>query len=339
MQQKLKILLVGGGTMGSVSPLLAVSLAYQADYLFIGTKTGPEKSAVESLGINLQSISSGKWRRYFAWQNIWDLFKIKLAFWQALKIIIKFKPDLVLTAGSFVCMPVAYAAWILHKPVIVHQQDIKIGLANKIMAPVAKKVTVTFPEQAKYFNHKKVVVTGNPVRKPKQIESSRSILITGGGLGARGFNDFIKPFLPQLLAYYEVHHVLGQNNLDQAYDAPNYHAHAFISDGMVDLIAKNQIIISRAGMSLISEAASHKKALLLVPLPDSHQEANAKFLAEHNAAIMVNQGSDKIMQRYLDKLLNNEELQMALGKNLYNLFPKNALNNYKILIDNILWKK
>lgn len=339
MNKKNKIILCGGGTLGSVSPLLAVAEQYKAEYLFVGSENGPEKNFVLSQGIdNFQSIKSGKLRRYFDWQNFVDIFRIKLAFWQSIKIILKFRPNIILTAGSFVAVPMAWAGWLMRVPVVVHQQDIEIGLANKLMAPFAKKITVVFSEQGKHFNRSKVLVTGNPVRDKKVVlESPRPlIVITGGGLGARSMNEFLKPFIDRMLIDFDVYHLLGSKNADQALsDKEGYYPDKFVNKGMLDILAQADIIISRAGMSLISEAAKLKKALILIPMPDSHQERNAGFLAKRNAALMVKQGSHQIMDRYLDKILTKQELRRALGENLYKLFPKNAINDYIILIDKI----
>ncbi|MFA6466529.1 MAG: UDP-N-acetylglucosamine--N-acetylmuramyl-(pentapeptide) pyrophosphoryl-undecaprenol N-acetylglucosamine transferase [Patescibacteria group bacterium] len=340
-----KILLVGGGTLGSVSPLLAISEKYKAEYLFVGSEDGPEKDFVLSQGINnFQAIKSGKLRRYFDWQNFTDLWRIKIAFWQSLKIIWQFKPDIVLSAGSFVAVPMVWAAWLMRKPVIVHQQDILVGLANRLMAPLAKKITVVFPEQVANFNNKKTVITGNPIRrsKTKLDKDGRLIVITGGGLGARSMNKFLAPFIPKMIAAgFKVYHLLGTKNADQALnpelvEGEGYYSDKFVKTGMLDILSQADIIISRAGMSLISEAAALKKALVLIPLTNTHQERNASFLAKRNAAVMIRQGNDQIMDRYLDKLLTKEELRLGLGANLYQLFPKNAVNDYIILIDKIL---
>ena len=334
---KKKIILVGAGTMGSVSPLLAISEKYKADYLFIGTKQGPEKKVIESLGLEFKEISSGKLRRYFDLNNIIDVYKIILGFFQSLIILNKYKPDIILTSGSFVAVPVVIAGKVLGIPSVVHQQDIVIGLANKIMSFFAKKITVTFPEQIANFNSKKTVVTGNPVRELKDdIKVKPLVVITGGGLGARKFNNFVKPFIPIIAKKYEVHHILGDSNYDQKLDIDNYIPYKFIKKGMVELLSNSEFIISRAGMSLITEVANLKKTLFLIPIPDSHQVNNAEFFAKHNAVLFVNQGSKKIMERYLNKAMSNKELRYALGENLNNLFPKNAVDNYIKLIENTL---
>jgi UDP-N-acetylglucosamine--N-acetylmuramyl-(pentapeptide) pyrophosphoryl-undecaprenol N-acetylglucosamine transferase len=323
--------------MGSVSPLLAITKNYPADYLFIGTKFGPEKSVVEVAGLKFQAIISGKLRRYWSFKNFVDIFKIKFAFWQSIFLLLREKPDIVLTAGSFVAVPVAYAAWMLRIPVVIHQQDIQVGLANKLMAPVAKKITVTFEVSKNLFNTKKTTLTGNPTNVSAQTQKDQpTIVITGGGLGARGFNRFLSEFIPKLARDYRVHHILGENNWDQALELENYQAHKFIKQGMIDLLNQADIIVSRAGLSLITEAAALKKALVLIPIPDSHQEKNAEFFAKHNAAIMVRQDSRQIMARYLDKLTSHPRLRQGLGENLYNLFPKNSVDNYVKVIEDIL---
>ena len=113
--------------MGSVSPLLAVyqeikSREPQAEFLFVGTKTGPEKKAIESYKISFVAIESGKLRRYFDWHNFTDPLRIGAGFFQAFKIIKQFQPTVVLIAGGFVGVPVALAAWLLRVPILIHQR-------------------------------------------------------------------------------------------------------------------------------------------------------------------------------------------------------------------------
>ncbi len=321
--------------MGSVSPLLAIAEKYKADYLFIGTHNGPEKKVITSLNLNFKSISNGKLRRYWSLNNFLDLYRIILGFFQSIKIIYKYKPDIVLSSGSFVAVPVIIASRLLGVRSIINQQDIVIGLANSIKSFFAHKITVTFPEQIANFNSEKTIVTGNPVRSLKyNIKVKPLVVITGGGLGALEFNNFLKEFIPFIVQKYEVHHILGENNYNQKLDIPNYIPYKFIKTGMIELLANAEFIISRAGMSLITEVASLKKPLLLIPIPDSHQEKNAEFFAKHNAVLFVKQGSKQIMKRYLEKVISNKELRYALGENLNNLFPFSAVDRYIELIEN-----
>jgi UDP-N-acetylglucosamine--N-acetylmuramyl-(pentapeptide) pyrophosphoryl-undecaprenol N-acetylglucosamine transferase len=337
-EKKSKILLVGGGTLGSVSPLLAITAAFPADYLFVCSPTGPELKIIKESGIPYITLNTGKLRRYFSWTNFLDVFKLKISFWKSLSIISKEKPDLILTAGSFVAVPVVWAAWFARVPVVIHQQDIVVGLANKLMAPLANVITVTFPEQKNNFkNKKKVIVTGNPVRMNNPAPTEQKIiLITGGGLGARGLNEFAKQFIPYLAKFYPVHHILGAENWDQKAVAENYTPHQFVTTEMLTLMNQAELIISRAGMQTITEAAQLSKALVLIPMPDSHQEQNAIFLAKHNAAYLVKQGQHQIMERYLEKLLNSDDLRLGVATNLHKLFPEQAMENYIGVIKSLL---
>ena len=150
-----KIILSGGGTAGSVTPLLAIVDEFRKEkldnyeFLWIGTKNGPEKKLVEDAKIKFIKINSGKLRRYFSFRNFSDIFLMIIGFFQSLIVLIKYKPNLMISAGGFVSVPVALASWILRIPILIHQQDARPGLANKIMAFFAKKITVTFEKSLK----------------------------------------------------------------------------------------------------------------------------------------------------------------------------------------------
>src|SRR3989344_4672823 len=150
----MKIVLSGGGTLGPVVPLLAVREAclarhHDAEFIWVGTKHGPEKELVEKSGLSFFTIGAGKWRRYFSFLNIFDLFKIIIAFWQSLFFLWQEKPGLIISCGGFVSVPLHWAAAVLNIPAWVHQQDVRVGLANKLMFPFAKKITTALAETAK----------------------------------------------------------------------------------------------------------------------------------------------------------------------------------------------
>jgi UDP-N-acetylglucosamine--N-acetylmuramyl-(pentapeptide) pyrophosphoryl-undecaprenol N-acetylglucosamine transferase len=145
----MNVLLVGGGTAGSVTPLLAVAEQIrkrqpETNFLFLGTAHGPETTLVPSTNIPFQSISSGKLRRYWSWSNFTDLIRTVLGVFQSWRLMRHWRPDVVIGAGSYVCVPVCFAARMLRIPIMVHQQDVVSGLANRIIAPWASKITVTF---------------------------------------------------------------------------------------------------------------------------------------------------------------------------------------------------
>jgi UDP-N-acetylglucosamine--N-acetylmuramyl-(pentapeptide) pyrophosphoryl-undecaprenol N-acetylglucosamine transferase len=335
-----KIMLTGGGTAGSVSPLLAIAedLKVRADFefLFIGTKNGIEKQMVKEAGIPYRSIAAGKLRRYFAWQNFFDIFKIKLGFWQAFFIILKEKPDLVISAGSFAAVPVVVAARILRVPVLVHQQDVRPGLANNFMAPFARVITVTFEKSLSDYG-KKAVWTGNPTRK--QIADNREertnfnledglpvVFIYGGGTGAEAINKLVEGGLDNLLAFCQVIHSTGSGKMISKRHE-NYHPYEFLNaKQMCAALSAADVVVSRAGLGALTEISAAAKPAIIIPMPDSHQEDNAAIVLEKNAAIVLNQeilNSDSFVAA-IKALLDNSEKREELSGNIKTLFKEGA---------------
>ena len=173
----MKIILSGGGTLGPVVPLLAIAEKYrrvhpETEFVWVGTKTGAEKELVESYKIPFFTINAGKWRRYFSLMNIVDMIKVFFAFWQSLFLIWHEKPDLLITAGGFVSVPLHLAGATLGVPAWVHQQDLRLGLANRLMAITAQKITVALRDSLARFFRLKNRMAGQ----------------SGAGLGPPGFN-------------------------------------------------------------------------------------------------------------------------------------------------------
>jgi UDP-N-acetylglucosamine--N-acetylmuramyl-(pentapeptide) pyrophosphoryl-undecaprenol N-acetylglucosamine transferase len=355
-----KIILTGGGTAGSVSPLLAIADDLKSsfvppggttedkggfEFLFIGTKKGIEKQMVKEAGIPYRSIAAGKWRRYFAWQNFFDIFKIKLGFWQAFFIILKEKPDLVISAGSFVAVPVVWAAWLLRVPVLVHQQDVRPGLANKMMAPFARVITVTFEKSLTDYG-KKAVWTGNPTRfsisdlrfsndeaiKRFDLKNNLPVIfIYGGGTGAEAINKLVEAGLDNMLGFCQVIHSTGKDKMN-AKRHENYHPYEFLNaEEMAAALNIADLVVSRAGLGALTEISVLGKPAIIIPMPDSHQEDNAALLLEKNAALILNQKILTADEFVVDigELLKNEELKNIYSRNIKGLMKEGA--NAKII--------
>ena len=302
----MKILFAGGGTMGSVSPLIAVYEKIKKDnkdteFLFVGSASGPEKKAVESYKISFKEISSGKLRRYFSWDNFIDPFRIFLGFVQSLVIIIKFKPNVVMIAGSFVGVPVAWASYILRVPILIHQQDIIAGLANKMMANFSKKITVSYESSVADFSASKTVLTGNPVReefyscnpeKGYEVFNLNKdlpvLLILGGGTGSQTLNEIVEQSLTDLLRFVQIIHITGRGKKVDVV-AENYHQFEFLTHEMTEAICSADLVVTRAGMSTLSELIVTARPVVIVPIPNSHQEYNASYFQKNNAAIVLSQ--------------------------------------------------
>ncbi|TSC57002.1 MAG: iron compound ABC transporter ATP-binding protein [Parcubacteria group bacterium Gr01-1014_18] len=306
MSKKNKILFSGGGTLGPVVPLLAVwqELRDEGEWepVWMGTKEGPEKEVVEKQGIRFVAIPSGKMRRYWDWRNITDFFRLGGAFLYSLAYLLFNRPKAILTAGGFVAVPVVWAGWILRIPIFVHQQDILVGLANKLMAPFATKITTVFEKSLEDFPKNKAIWTGQPIRK-EIVEGNKDrafknlnfnsempvTLIFGGGTGASGINHLVYKALPDLLQWTQVIHITGKGK-DLDHPVPkdplidkNYRRFEFLMESMGDAYASADLVVSRAGIGSLSEIIALGKPSIIIPIPDSHQENNARFLEEKGA--------------------------------------------------------
>ncbi len=302
-----RILFTGGGTLGPVTPLLAVAEAVRvhvpdAELSWIGTMTGPERALVESAGIPFFVVRSGKLRRYFSLRNISDIFNIKIGFFQSLRLLRRLRPDAVISAGGFVAVPVIWAAWFLRIPVHIHAQDIRPGLANLLSLPVARSVSVAFAPSLKDFERHRPVLTGNPVRRTV-LSGSRdtarelfglehdvpTLLVLGGGTGAAGLNALVRAATPELGVSMQVLHITGKGKGDTTFSHPRYHAVEFLTDAMAHAYAAADLVVTRAGIGTLSELAALAKPAVIVPMPRSHQEENAAHFSAAGAAITLDE--------------------------------------------------
>ncbi|MFA5047770.1 MAG: undecaprenyldiphospho-muramoylpentapeptide beta-N-acetylglucosaminyltransferase [Patescibacteria group bacterium] len=347
----MKILLSGGGTMGSVSPLIAVYQEIKdkrsdVEFMFIGTKIGPEKEAVESYKMPFKAISSGKLRRYFSWQNLTDPFKIVAGFLQSFSILLKFKPNVVMVAGGFVGVPVAWTAWLLRIPVLIHQQDIIAGLANKLMANIATNITVSFEPSLKDFFPQKTVLTGNPVRKEfhacdykksrelfKLKEDLPALLILGGGTGAQDINQIIEKSVPQLLQFCQIVHITGRGKGIEV-RAEGYQQFEFLTHGMTEAVCAADLVISRAGISTLSELIIADKPTILIPIPESHQEFNAQYFQKNNAVVNLSQQSlnSEVLVGTIKELFSDGAARDNLARNIYKVMPHDGAQQVAMLL-------
>ncbi|MFZ2310595.1 MAG: UDP-N-acetylglucosamine--N-acetylmuramyl-(pentapeptide) pyrophosphoryl-undecaprenol N-acetylglucosamine transferase [Patescibacteria group bacterium] len=309
MTKPLKIMLSGGGSGGPVTPLLAVARELYAvrpevTFTFIGGHVGPEKSLVAEAAITLPiifiPILSGKFRRYFSWHNFTDLFNIGGAFFQSLYLLKKDKPDVVISAGAFTSVPLVWAAKLINIPVLIHQQDVRPGLANRLMAGAAKIVTVTFEESLKIYGAK-AVLTGNPVIFPKLMSRDEVfknynldvkrplVLIFGGGTGSEAINEAVNKNLDKLLDLTQVIHVSGRGKTISSSKTGYYVTEFLNHEQLVSAMSVSDIIVARAGLATITELSALKKPSILIPIPHSQQEDNAKVCLDKGAALILNQ--------------------------------------------------
>jgi UDP-N-acetylglucosamine--N-acetylmuramyl-(pentapeptide) pyrophosphoryl-undecaprenol N-acetylglucosamine transferase len=365
----MKILFSGGGTMGSVSPLVAIYEELKTrdanlEVLWLGTKKGPEKEFLAKYNIPFKIVTSAKLRRYFSGWNLLAPFSFIIGVIQAYFILRKFRPDAVLTAGSFVAVPIIFSARLLKITSFVHQQDLEIGLANKLMAKWATMVTVAFEESLANFKTKNIISIGNPVRqevfsgnKAKALETFKLkadlpiILITGGGTGAQIINQVVFESLGQLIKKYQLIHLTGKDKginqqLEDFYPreilkliAERYRAYDFLSQGNYDAMSLADLVISRAGFSTLTELAVLGKPSIIIPIP-GHQEINAQYFAKFNAIKILTQ--DKLNKENfisaIEYLMQNSGERDHLARNISQLMDGGASSRYVDLIFKYLKK-
>jgi len=324
---------------------LADDLRSDYDFIWLGTTAGPERAVVEEAGVTFVAISGGKWRRYFSWANLAAPF---LTFWgllQAWRLFGRWQPSLFISAGSFISVPAAGAAWLRRVPILIHQLDPEPGLANKMMAPLAVRITTTFKDSLKYFGVKAVWV-GSPIRtkllrrtEPAISKTGKpTVLVLGGGTGAAGINRLIIDNLYHLTELARIVHLTGQGKAKEVVNK-NYEQKEFLSQAeMAKRYAEAEVVICRGGLGTLSELSFLHKAAIILPLPNSHQEANARLLKAADAAVVL--AEDKIgaldLYRELKVLLKDDQRRQVLGNNLATCLPTNANEKMKEIIKNII---
>jgi len=347
------ILFTGGGTAGPVSPLIAILQSLKTghpnySYHWVGTKSGPERKMVASEHIAFSSVPVAKLHRFFTLKNIFMPFMFIAALFSARRVLKKVQPDIIVGAGAFVSVPVVWMGSFMGIPSIIHQLDIRAGLANKLMAPFAKAITVTFEKSLQDFSKKKTVWTGAPVRdaiadvKTDSIKLKKdlpTVLVFGGGTGAEAINTLIKNASEVLLNEVQVIHLTGKGKMiDLVHE--HYHGYEFLGDEMAEAYAKSDLVVGRAGLATFTELARLKKAAMIIPMPGTHQEENAMMLHDANAAVILNQGiSPQEFAVSVLKLVKDKEKQRELSENIARFYIPDATEKIVEKMSEILYDK
>ncbi len=299
------ILIMAGGTGGHIFPGLAVAEEMRAagwDVVWMGARGGMEEHLVPKHGYRTAWIRARAARGKGLLQKLLLPANLLLSFWESARHLRRLKPSVVLGLGGYVAFPGGMMASLLDRRLALHEQNAVAGLANRVLARVSDKVMVAFPGTLKGAEW-----TGNPVRAeiagipaPEERFRGRTgalkLLVVGGSLGAQALNEVTPKALSLLKSRPLVVHQAGEKHLD-AFKA-NYAAAgvqgellAFIDD-MARRYAEADLVICRAGAVTIAELSAGGMASILVPFPhavDDHQSANARFLSERGAAILIRQ--------------------------------------------------
>ncbi len=315
-----KIVLTGGGTAGHVTPNLALVDTLRANGFtveYIGTRKGIEFELVKRTSIPMHCISAGKLRRYLDFKNVTDLFKIMLGFLQSFVLLLKINPDVVFSKGGFVSCPVVWAAWLLRKPVVIHESDMTPGLANKLSLPFAKKICFSFRETEKHLAQSKRVLTGIPIRKELfrgDVSEGRRlcgftdnkpvVMIIGGSQGSQVVNTAIRESLSILLDEFNVCHLCGRGNLGD--DRAGYKQFEYVNEELPHLFVMADVVVSRSGATTLFELLALRKPSLLIPLASNASRGDQIL----NAESFEKQGYSKVLHQ---DDLSSEALISALS--------------------------
>ena len=331
------ILIMAGGTGGHIFPGLAVAEQMRAagwEVVWMGARGGMEERLVPRHGYRTAWIRAKAARGKGLLQKLLLPANLLYSFWESARHIRSVKPSVVLGLGGYVAFPGGMMASLLNRPLALHEQNAIAGLANRVLSQVSDKVMVAFPDTLKGAEW-----TGNPVRAeiaaiaPPEVRfqgraGPMRILVVGGSLGAQALNEAMPKAVSRLEDKPVVVHQAGEKHLETLranYGAAQVQGElvAFIDD-MARRYAEADLVICRAGAVTIAELSAGGMASILVPFPhavDDHQTANAKFLSDRGAAVLIQQrdlSAEKLAEliRSLDrtKLLEMARKARALGK-------------------------
>jgi len=223
---------------------------------------------------------------------------------------------------------------------LIHQQDVEPGLANRLLVPFARRVTVSLEGSLAHFPRGRTLITGNPVREEilsadPQLAFTRLdldpdlplVLVTGGGTGALGLNRIVAAAAPKLVERAQLVHLTGRGRgVEAQTTSPRYRQIEFLVDEMPHLLAAATVVVSRAGMGTLSELAALQKPSLIVPMPGSHQWANAQAFARIGGIEVADQVAltpETLAERIL-RLLADDARRRQLGLALGGSMPRDA---------------
>jgi UDP-N-acetylglucosamine--N-acetylmuramyl-(pentapeptide) pyrophosphoryl-undecaprenol N-acetylglucosamine transferase len=321
----------------AVLPVLKQQCA-DLELLWVGSQGGLEQGLVRRAGLEFAAISATGLRGKNPLALLGGVWRLNKGYQQSREIIRRFQPDALFVTGGYVCVPTTLAAWRKRVPSLIYLPDIEPGLAIKFLARFASRVAVTAPEAQQFFKPGLAVVTGYPVRAELFAAASGDgkaaarrrlglteeppvLLVFGGSRGARSINQAITAHLETLLKVCQIMHVTG--TLDETWVqtersklSPDlqsrYHVSAYLHDEMVTALAAADLVVSRAGASILGEFPAVGLPAILVPYPyaGAHQTLNAAYLVRQQAAVLLDDTdlNDNLESTVIDLLSNHEKL-------------------------------
>jgi UDP-N-acetylglucosamine--N-acetylmuramyl-(pentapeptide) pyrophosphoryl-undecaprenol N-acetylglucosamine transferase len=382
-----KILISGGGSGGHISAATAIIGGLESKYsntldsiLYVGSNLGMEgeksgKSLEEKLigeesNIPFTKIRAGKLQRYLSWNSVKLLFGVFGGVIDSFKVIRKYNPDLVISTGGYVTVPICFVGKLLGKPVYIHEQTAAVGLTNKVTSKFATKIYISFPQSAQYLPKGKTLHVGNAVRaavlddsgdgevvdamkEMLKIQKEKPILlITGGGQGSHIINITIRQMIRYLVEEFQVILQTGDNKVHKDYELlkrerdrlpPNlrtcFYPTKYISSDQIGFVFKHtDLHVGRAGANFVYEMGVTQLPSIFIPIPwvtHNEQYKNAKTLADLGLAKILPEGEltpERLLSeiKKYTKRINDGDLNYDLNI-LKETFPLDAVD--KIIDD------
>ncbi|MFC5703595.1 undecaprenyldiphospho-muramoylpentapeptide beta-N-acetylglucosaminyltransferase [Cohnella faecalis] len=344
----MRVVLTGGGTGGHIYPALAIGRDIKerepdSSFLYIGALRGLESRIVPQQGIPFEAIHITGFRRSLSFENV----RTVMRFWQGVRrskaLLKKFKPDVVVGTGGYVCGPVVYAAAKLGIPTVIHEQNVVPGLTNHFLSRYVKGVAVSFAESKPHFAKcPDVVHAGNPCASAvlradrKQGFASLGlapetpfVVVVGGSGGAKALNEAAVRMSPALSALPDVHVVIvtGERFYEEtkarieglaSSSQSRIHVLPYLHN-MPEVLAAASLVVSRAGASLVAEITAIGVPSILVPSPNvtnNHQEPNARSVADAGAGEMILEREltgDALFER-ISAIMGDSDRRAAMSK-------------------------
>jgi len=355
------LLVMAGGTGGHIFPGLAVADKLKSegwDIHWLGTSDRMEADIVPKHGYDISfiNISGLRHKNLLAWLKL--PFKLVRSLSQAFSVINTIKPDVVLGMGGYASAPGGLAAWLMRKPLIVHEQNAAAGLTNRLLARIATKICCAFPKAFK--SNISAEVVGNPLRASigdqvdrqeaqnntvECIKTSRNILVVGGSLGAQILNQIVPLSFAQLVKEssddavnlpFNICHQTGKGKQTEVIAAYNQQLLANeqvrVTEFIDDIASAYQwadVVICRAGALTVSELAMAAKPAIFVPLPhavDDHQVKNAQYLVSRGGATLIKQGdlTSDGLAKLLNELFSEPQILKDMGQSAFAAADINA---------------
>lgn len=310
----MRVMITGGGTGGHTSPAVAIveELRRRDPQLmvqWVGKAGAIEERVATAADIPFRAVPAAGWPRAMSPRRLWVALVMLLGYLKAAMLLRSFRPQVVIGVGGYVSLPLLLAAQHAGVPTVLHEQNKRLGMANRILAPKCAKLYLSYPDTLGTYPKDRAEVVGNPVRPgfiapPTRAEAREKlglaneppvVLVVGGSQGARTLNEAMSSAV-HLFNAGEAHVVwmtgkAGEESAKAAAErAQNkVDVYPFIDD-MVTVCAAADVIVSRAGASSTAEIAALGKASILVPFPfatDNHQEQNARAFETAGAAVVL----------------------------------------------------